>query len=61
MRSKWVVVALVLTLISSSDAADEYTIDGTFNGCTHGKLYALVGGGILECQEYNYFYEYRPG
>lgn len=54
MRSKWVVVALVLTLISSSDAVEEYTIDGTFNGCTHGKLYALVGGGILECQEYNY-------
>ena len=35
-------------------------IEGTFDGCDHGKLYGLLGGGVLECQEYNYFYEYSP-
>ena len=60
MRLVWLVVALGFALSSPVKAAEEYTIDGTFNGCSHGKLYGLVGGGILECQEYNYFYEYRP-
>ena len=35
-------------------------IEGTFDGCEHGKLYPIRGGGVLECQEYNYFYELSP-
>ena len=56
----WFVIAFYSALSNPVFAADEYTIDGTFNGCSHGRLYGLVGGGILECKEYNYFYEYRP-
>ena len=33
-----------------------YQIEGEFDGCEYGKLYPIVGGGILECLEYNYFY-----
>ena len=40
--------------------AGTYQIDGGFDGCEYGKLYPLLGGGILECREYNYFYEYSP-
>ena len=34
-----------------------YQIEGDFDGCEYGKLYPIVGGGILECLEYNYFYD----
>lgn len=37
-----------------------YQIEGDFDGCEYGKLYPIVGGGILECLEYNYFYDYSP-
>ena len=37
-----------------------YQIEGEFDGCDYGKLYPISGGGILECREYNYFYEYSP-
>tara|TARA_Y100001934_G_scaffold46897_1_gene56713 strand:+ start:357 stop:824 length:468 start_codon:yes stop_codon:yes gene_type:complete len=40
--------------------AETYQIDGDFDGCDYGKLYPISGGGILECREYNYFYEYAP-
>ena len=40
--------------------AGSYIIDGEFDGCQFGKLYPISGGGILECQEYNYFYEFSP-
>ena len=40
--------------------AGTYQISGAFNGCDHGKLYPIMGGGVLECKEYNYFYEYSP-
>ncbi|MCW0234736.1 MAG: hypothetical protein OJJ21_14145 [Ferrovibrio sp.] len=52
-------VALGLTA-SAANAAERYQIEGTFDGCEFGKYYALLGGGILECQEYNYFYEFMP-
>lgn len=32
-------------------ALEQYTIDGEFNGCEYGKLYGLVGGGVLECMD----------
>ena len=37
-----------------------YTITGTFDGCSYGKYYELTNGMYLRCDEYNYFYEYRP-
>ena len=40
--------------------AGTYKIDGDFEGCDYDQFYPLAGGGILECQEYNYFYEYAP-
>ena len=40
--------------------AGTFQIDGEFDGCEYGKMYPLTGGGILECREYNYFYEYSP-
>ncbi len=51
---------IFLFLTNQVAIAEKYTIDGTFDGCEHGKLYGLVGAGVLECREYNYFYEYRP-
>lgn len=41
-------------------SAATYVINGEFDGCEYGKLYELTGGGILECREYNYFYDYSP-
>lgn len=40
--------------------AGTYQIEGEFEGCEYGKLYPIQGGGVLECLEYNYFYEYSP-
>jgi len=60
MRSAWLCIGLVAMLSRPATAADEYTIAGQFDGCEYGKLYELDGGGILECQEYNYYYEYQP-
>lgn len=60
MRLLTLAFVLSLALPAAALSLDEYTIDGTFDGCEYGKLYAIEGGGILECQEYNYFYEYRP-
>ena len=60
MPEVWLFVGLVFALSSPVQAAEEYTISDEFDGCDYGKLYELDGGGILECQEYNYFYEYRP-
>ena len=37
-----------------------YRIVGTFDGCEYGKLYELSAGGILECQQFRYFYAYSP-
>jgi hypothetical protein len=53
-------VLIVLNLVMSTANAGKFQIDGTFDGCEHGKVYPLLGGGILECREYNYFYEYSP-
>lgn len=50
----------ILILTQTPTAAGTYTIDGEFNGCDYEKLYELREGGVLECKEYNYFYEYSP-
>ena len=54
--------SLLVCLVIGLDKAHAgtYQISGNFNGCEYGKLYPLMGGGILECREYNYFYEYSP-
>ncbi len=55
-----IVLLLSLNMVASLAIAGKFQIDGTFEGCEHGKVYPLMGGGILECHEYNYFYEYSP-
>ena len=55
-----VLILAVLVCGAQYSAAATYRINGMFDGCKYGKLYELVGGGILECREYNYFYEYSP-
>ena len=47
-------------VISAASGAERYQIEGAFDGCEFGKYYSLLGGGVLECQEYNYFYEFMP-
>jgi len=59
-RLQWLTSILAALLLCPPVYGGRYTIDGTFDGCEYGKYYPLVGGGILECREYNYFYEYRP-
>jgi hypothetical protein len=41
-------------------SAATYHINGECDGCEYGKLYELIGGGVLECQGCNYFYAYSP-
>ena len=36
------------------------TVDGTFEGCSHGKTVGFDRGGSVECAEYGYQYAYRP-
>ena len=56
------VVLILAVLVCGAQylSAATYRINGTFDGCEYRKLYELVGGGILECREYNYFHEYSP-
>jgi hypothetical protein len=60
LRFVWMLAAVLLPWFTVAHAAQEYTVEDTFDGCDYGKLYALAGGGILECLEYQYFYDYRP-
>jgi hypothetical protein len=63
MRQLLIIPVLILTLLvgfHKYSFAGTYKIDGEFNGCDYDKLYPIVGGGILECQEYKYFYVYSP-
>ncbi len=55
-----IILLIALNMVVSLANAGKFQIDGTFEGCEHGKVYPLMGGGILECHEYNYFYEYSP-
>lgn len=54
------ITLFILLFGSSVSFAETYQIEGTFNGCEYGKYYPIMGGGVLECREYNYFYEYSP-
>ena len=51
---------LAVWAMPQSALAERYSIEGAFDGCEYGKLYPLNRGKILECREYNYFYEYMP-
>lgn len=57
---KIVLIFLVLLFKLVDGSCGTYQIDGEFDGCEYGKFYPLLGGGLLECREYNYFYEYSP-
>jgi hypothetical protein len=58
--SKAFSILVVLTLLSAPVLADTYTIEDEFDGCEHGKVYSLTNGQFFVCEEYQYFYEYRP-
>ncbi len=53
-------LAIVLIFSQVSLFAKSYEIDGDFKGCDYDKLYLIKGGGVLQCNEYQYFYEYSP-
>ena len=53
-------VLVVLTFFSTPSFAETYTIEDEFDGCEYGKVYALTNGQFFICEEYQYFYEYRP-
>jgi len=57
---KKICILFILIFTFSVGNCGTYTIDGEFDGCDYEKKYPLVSGGVLECQEYNYFYEYSP-
>ena len=60
-KKKFLYFIIIITFLSQQQVfAGTYQIDGEFDGCEYGKLYPIMGGGILECMEYNYFYEYSP-
>ena len=51
---------LVMLLLSVSAHAEIYTIEDSFDGCEYGKIYPLTNGQFLRCEQYRYFYKYRP-
>ena len=52
------IITVMIIFFSTPVFSGTYQIEGDFDGCEYGKLYPIVGGGILECLEYNYFYDY---
>ena len=54
------VSGLLLLWVSSSVKAEIYTIEDDFDGCEYGKIYPLTNGQYLRCEQYKYFYKYRP-
>lgn len=53
-------ISILLLFVCFQAHSGTYQIDGNFDGCEYGKIYPLMNVGILECQEYQYFYEYSP-
>ncbi len=49
---KYLLLMIMLSPVVSN--AGTYKIDGDFDGCDYEQLYPLAGGGVLECQKYNY-------
>jgi hypothetical protein len=59
MKSKLQLV-LLFAILSNFSQAEIYTIEDDFDGCDHGKVYPLTNGQFLQCEQYKYFYKYRP-
>jgi len=53
-------ILILLAFYSPILFSDTYTIEDDFDGCEHGKAYELTSGQSFVCEEYQYFYEYRP-
>jgi hypothetical protein len=60
LRNRLPLLGLLIVLLANPASATEYKIDGEFDGCDFDKKYPLVGGGILVCKAYEYFYEWSP-
>ena len=62
MKLHRVIVCCLAILFLPSDWAQAkvYTIEDDFDGCDYGKIYALTNGQFLLCEQYKYFYKYRP-
>ena len=39
---------------------DDEKEEGSFNGCSHGRVIKFSDGSALTCAEYGYMYAYRP-
>jgi hypothetical protein len=57
---KRLITSLFLLINFTVAYSGTFTLDGNFEGCEYGKIYPLSGGGLLECREYKYFYEFSP-
>lgn len=55
-----VLVGVSASIASSAFAQTKSQIDGDFEGCDFNKVYPLLNGLILVCQEYNHSYSYMP-
>ena len=60
MISKFILAVSMALAAAPTAYAAEYVLDGEFEGCDYGRYYGIQGGGLLECHEYKYFYEYMP-
>ena len=62
MKLHRVIVSCLAIFFFSSEwlHAKVYTIEDDFDGCDYGKIYPLTNGQFLLCEQYKYFYKYRP-
>jgi hypothetical protein len=62
MRQILVAIAMAGGLVMTMPALSEtYKVEAEFEGCEHGKIYPLTRSGkYLRCDQYKYFYKYRP-
>ena len=56
----YLLIFIIFSFYSLNLQAGTYHIDGEFDGCDYEQAYPIQGGGVLVCNEYNYFYEYSP-
>lgn len=50
----------ILFFSSMQAIGETYQIEDEFVGCEYGKIYPLVGNGLLECHDYNYSFDFFP-
>jgi hypothetical protein len=51
---------IVATKTISGWYDDDEKEEGSFNGCSHGRVILFTDGTRLTCAEYGYMYAYRP-